>query len=138
VSLLQWHDNAFGNKQIFELVPIPKPQWACFNGILNAMVYPPSSLYLSVDLARHRVHVQLVSLLQWHLPSMRWLSYSHRSTNQWIGLPTRSRANSEPATKASSVNAMIYLPTSLYLSVNLIKCSRATSEPATMTSFYLA
>jgi len=132
VSLLQWHDNVFGNKQIFELVSISKPQWVCFNGTLNAMIYSFSSLYLSVNLARHRVHVQLVSLLQWHLPSMRWLSYSHRSTNQWIGLSTRSRANSEPATKAPSVNAMIYLPTSLYLSVNLIKCPRATSEPASM------
>ena len=110
-----------------------KPQWACFNGILNAMTYPFSSFYLSVNLARHRVHVQLMSLLQWHLPSMRWLSYSHRSTNQWIGLSTRSRANSEPATKTSSVNTMIYLLTSLYLSVNLIKCSRATSESASMT-----
>jgi len=132
VSLLQWHDNVFDNKQTFELVPISKPQWVCFNGILNAMIYSLSSLYLSVNLTRHRVHVQLVSLLQWHLPSMRWLSYPHRSINQWIDLSTRSRANSEPATKAPSVNAMIYLLTSLYLSVDLIKCSRATSEPASM------
>jgi len=132
VSLLQWHDNAFGNKQIFELVPISKSQWVCFNDILNAMVYSSSSLYLPVNLARHRVHVQLVSLLQWHLPSMRWPSYPHRSTNQWIDLSTRSRANSEPATKTSFVNAMIYLPTSLYLSVDLVKCPRATSEPASM------
>ncbi len=133
VSLLQWHDNVFDNKQIFELVPISKPQWACFNDILNAMIYSFSSFYLPVNLARHRVHVQLVSLLQWHIPSMRWSSYSHRSTNQWIDLSTRSRANSEPATKTSFVNAMIYLLTSLYLSVNLIKCSRATSESASMT-----
>ncbi len=132
VSLLQWHDNAFDNKQIFELVSISKPQWVCFNGTLNAMIYPLSSSYLPVDLARHRVHVQLVSLLQWHLPSMRWLSYPHRSINQWIDLSTRSRANSESATKAPSVNAMIYLLTSLYLSVDLVKCSRATSEPASM------
>jgi len=132
VSLLQWHDNVFDNKQTFELVSISKPQWVCFNDTLNAMIYSSSSLYLPVDLVRHRVHVQLVSLLQWHLPSMRWLSYSHRSINQWIDLSTRSRANSEPATKAPSVNAMIYLFTSLYLSVNLVKCSRATSEPASM------
>ncbi len=132
VSLLQWHDNVFNNKQTFELVPISKPQWACFNGTLNAMIYPLSSFYLSVNLTRHRVHVQLVSLLQWHLSSMRWSSYPHRSTNQWIDLPTRSRANSESATKAPSVNAMIYLLTSLYLSVNLVKCPRATSEPASI------
>ncbi len=59
------------------------------------------------DLSSHRsthqwtwsyIHVQLVSLLQWHLPSMRWPIYSHRSIYQWIDLPTRSRATSEPAT----------------------------------------
>jgi len=133
VSLLQWHDNVFDNKQTFELVPISKFQWVCFNNTLNAMIYSFSSPYLSVNLTRHRVHVQLVSLLQWHLSSMRWFSYSHRSINQWIDLSTRSRANSEPATKTSSVNAMIYLFTSLYLSVNLIKCPRATSESASMT-----
>ncbi len=35
----------------------------------------------------------------------------------------------------SFVNVMIYLLTSLYSSVNLIKHSCATSESATMTSF---
>jgi len=133
VSLLQWHDNVFDNKQIFELVSISKLQWVCFNDTLNAMIYSLSSFYLSVNLTRYWVHMQLVSLLQWHLSSMRWLSYSHRSINQWIDLSTRSRANSEPATKTSFVNAMIYLLTSLYLSVNLVKCSRATSESASMT-----
>ncbi len=133
VSLLQWHDNVFNNKQIFELVSISKSQWVCFNDILNAMIYSLSSLYLSVNLTRHRVHMQLVSLLQWHLSSMQWLSYSHCSTNQWIDLSTCSCANSESATKMSSVNVMIYLLTSFYLSVNLVKCSRATSESASMT-----
>jgi len=128
VSLLQWHDNVFNNKQIFELVSILKSQWVCFNDTLNAMIYSLSSLYLSVNLTRHRVHMQLVSLLQWHLSSMQWLSYSHHSINQWIDLSTHSHANSESATKTSFVNAMIYLLTSLYLSVNLVKCSRATSE----------
>ncbi len=109
-------------------------QWVCFNDILNAMIYSLSSLYLSVNQTRHRVHMQLVSLLQWYLSSMQWLSYSHRSINQWIDLSTRSRANSESATKISFVNVMIYLLTSLYLSVNLIIRSRATSESATMTS----
>ncbi len=133
VSLLQWHDNVFNNKQIFELVSISKLQWVCFNDILNAMIYSLSLLYLSVNLTRHRVHMQLVSLLQWHLSSMQWLSYSHHSINQWIDLSTRSRANSESATKTSFVNVMIYLLTSLYLSVNLVKCSHATSESASMT-----
>jgi len=84
VSLLQWHDNVFSNKQIFELVSISKSQWVCFNDTLNAMIYSFSSLYLSVNLTRHRVHVQLVSLLQWHLSSTRWSIYSHRSIYQWI------------------------------------------------------
>jgi len=44
------------------------------------------------DLSSHRsihqwiwsyIHVQLVSLLQWHLSSMQWSIYSHRPTHQW-------------------------------------------------------
>jgi len=99
VSLLQWHDNVFDNKQIFELVSISKPQWVCFNDILNAMIYSLTSLYLSVNLVKC------------------------------------SHVTSESATKISFVNAMIYLLTSLYSSVNLIKHSCATSESVTMTSF---
>ncbi len=53
VSLLQWHDNVFNNKQIFELVSISKSQWVCFNDILNAMIYSLSSLYLSVNLVKY-------------------------------------------------------------------------------------
>ena len=99
VSLLQWHDNVFDNKQVFELVSILKSQWVCFNDTLNAMIYSLTSFYLSVN---------LIKCL---------------------------RATSESATKTSFVNVMIYLLTSLYSSVNLIKCSCATSESATMTSF---
>ncbi len=84
VSLLQWHNNVFNNKQIFELVSILKSQWVCFNDILNAIIYSLSSFYLSVNLTRHRVHMQLVSLLQWHLSSMQWSIYSHRFIYQWI------------------------------------------------------
>ncbi len=84
VSLLQWHDNVFDNKQIFELVSISKSQWVCFNDTLNAMIYSLSSLYLSVNLTRHRVHMQIVSLLQRHLSSTWWSIYSHRSIYQWI------------------------------------------------------
>ncbi len=138
VSLLQWHDNVFNNKQIFELVSILKSQWVCFNNTLNAMIYSFSSLYLSVNLTCHRVHMQLVSLLQWHLSSMQWFSYLHHFINQWIDLLTRSHANSESATKTSFINVMIYLLTSFYSSMNLIINSCATSESATMTSFYLA
>ncbi len=83
---------------------------------------------------RLSVHVQLVSLLQWHLFSMRWSTRSHRSTYQWIDSPISSRATSESASMTSILNAMIYSLSSLYPSVNLIIRSRATSEPATMTS----
>ncbi len=103
VSLLQWHDNVFDNKQISELVSILKSQWVCFNDTLNAMIYSLSSLYLSVNLTRHWVHMQLVSLLQWHLSSMQWLSYSHHSIYQWIDLSTHSHATSESATKTRSI-----------------------------------
>ncbi len=80
------------------------------------------------------VHVQLVSLLQWHLSSMRWPTRSHRPTYQWIGPPTSSRATSEPASMTSILNAMAYPLSSPYPPVNLIIRSRATSEPATMAS----
>ncbi len=70
VSLLQWHDNTFGNKQTFELVSIPKPivsllQWhlpQC-DGLLALIALPTSEPVLLP------VHVQLVSLLQWHDPN---------------------------------------------------------------------
>ncbi len=52
VSLLQWHDNVFDNKQIFELVSISKSQWVCFNDTLNAIIYSLTSLYLSVNLIK--------------------------------------------------------------------------------------
>ncbi len=44
------------------------------------------------------------------------------------------RATSESASMTSFVNAMTQLLSSFYSSVNLIKCSCATSESATMTS----
>jgi len=80
------------------------------------------------------VHMQLVSLLQWHLLSMQWSTRSHRSIYQWIGLSTRSRATSESASMTSILNAMIYSLSSFYPPVNLVIRSHATSEPATMTS----
>ncbi len=58
---------------------------------------------------------------------------AHHSINQQIDLSRVSVSISESATKTSFVNVMIYLLTSFYLSVNLIKCSHATSESASMT-----
>ncbi len=68
------------------------------------------------ELIRLSVHVQLVSLLQWHLFSMQWSIFS--SFYSSVNLIIHSHATSESATMTSFVNAMIYLLTSLYLSVN--------------------
>jgi hypothetical protein len=46
------------------------------------------------------VHVQLVSLLQWHTHRQSDDPPPHRPTYQWTGPPTSSRATSEPATMA--------------------------------------
>jgi len=56
VSLLQWHRQ-------------------CNDLLITLSI--SKSIHLSV-------HMQLVSLLQWHLFSMRWSTRSHRSTHQWI------------------------------------------------------
>ncbi len=97
------------------------------------MIYLLIVLLISESI-RLLVHVQLVSLLQWHLSSMQWSIYSHRSTYQWIDSSISSRATSEPASMTSILNAMIYSLSSFYSSVNLIIRSHATSEPASMTS----
>ncbi len=69
--------------------------------------------------------------------SMQWFTHFHHSTHQWIDSATHSHATSESATMTFILNAMIYLLTSLYLSVNLIKCSCTTSEFASMTWSFL-
>ena len=97
------------------------------------MIYLLIVLLISESI-RLLVHVQLVSLLQWHLSSMQWSIYSHRSTYQWIDSSISSRATSESASMTSILNAMIYSLSSFYSSVNLIIRSHATSESATMTS----
>ncbi len=97
------------------------------------MIYLLIVLLISESI-RLLVHVQLVSLLQWHLSSMQWSIYSHRSIYQWIDSSISSRATSESASMIFILNAMIYSLSSFYSPVNLIIRSRATSEPATMTS----
>ena len=57
---------------------------------------------IQTDLFNESVGSLLVSLLQWHLSSMRWSTYSHRSTYQWIDLPRVSVSTSEPATRADN------------------------------------
>ncbi len=124
-SIYQWIDSPISSRATSES--------ASMTFILNAMIYSLSSLYSSVnliirshatsepatmtlrqcnDLSSHRsthqwtwsyIHMQLVSLLQWHLSSMQWSIYSHRSIYQWINPLTRSHATSESA-------SMILLP----------------------------
>ncbi len=102
VSLLQWHDNVFNNKQIFELVSILKSQWVCFNDILNAMIYSFLSFYLSVNLIQcscatsesaSMMSSKLISSMSKLISesasmtrSMWWSTHSHHSTHQWIWL----------------------------------------------------
>ncbi len=96
------------------------------------MIYLLIALPISESI-RLSVHVQLVSLLQWHLSSMRWST----STSLYLSVNRfafSSRATSESASMTSILNAMTYSLSSFYPSVNLIIRSRATSESATMTS----
>ena len=67
----------------------------------------------------------MTSLMQW---------FSHYFIYQWIDSSISSHATSESASITFILNAMIYLLSSLYSSVNLIIHSHATSESATMTS----
>ncbi len=115
VSLLQWHDNIFNNKQIYELVSTLKSsvsllQWRRQCNDLLILI-----ILLISELICWLVHMQLVSLLQWHLFSMQWSISSFYSS---VNLIIHSHATSESATMTSFVNTMIYLLTLLYLSVN--------------------
>ncbi len=97
------------------------------------MIYLLIILLIS-ELIRLLIHVQLVSLLQWHLSSMQWFIYSHHFIYQWINSSISSHATSEFASITFILNAMIYSLSLLYSSMNLIICSHATSESALMTS----
>ena len=116
--------------------------------ILNAMIYSLSSLYSSVNLiiCSHATSESATMMSSKSISSMsklisesasmtlskQWSTHLHRSIYQWIDSSIQSCANNESVTKTSFVNAMIYLLTSFYSSVNLIKHSCATSESATM------
>jgi len=113
-------------------------RWANFSVSLLQWHRQSDDLLIFIALSisesiRQSVHVQLVSLLQWHLSSMQWSTSTslYLSVNQFV---FSSRATSESASMTSILNAMIYSLSSFYSSVNLIIRSRATSEPATMTS----
>ncbi len=83
---------------------------------VNAMIYLPSSSYLSVNL-----------ILRSHANS----EFATMTSRKLIF--SMSKSTSESASMTLFVNAMIYLLSSLDLSVNQsISCSRATSESASM------
>ncbi len=81
------------------------------------MIYLFSSSYLSVNLILHS-HAN---------------SESATMTSRKL-ISSMSKSTSESASMTLFVNAMIYLFSSSYLSVNLILRSHANSESATMTS----
>jgi len=84
---------------------------------VNAMIYLLSLSYLSVNL-----------ILRSHANSE-----SATMTSRKL-ISSMSKSTSESASMILFVNAMIYLPSSSYLLVNLVLRSHANSEPATMTS----
>jgi len=85
---------------------------------VNAMIYLFSSSYLSVNLILHS-HAN---------------SESATMTSQKL-ISLMSKSTSESASMTLFVNAMIYLFSSFYLSVNRSTLrSRATSKSASMTS----
>ncbi len=84
---------------------------------VNAMIYLFSSSYLSVNLIlRSYANSESATM------TSRKLIFS------------MSKSTSESASMTLFINAMIYLSSSSYLSVNLILRSHANSESATMTS----
>ncbi len=111
-------------------------------------------------LIRLSVHVQLVSLLQWHLFSMQWSTRFYHSTHQWtwsyvhvqlVSLIIHSCATSKSATMTSSksISSMSKLISesasmtlsmrwsshrSIYQWIDSSISSRATSESASITS----
>ncbi len=123
----------FDNKQIYELVRVSN-----LNKLMSLFLYRNSSVSLLQWQADDRPlqwASRLVSLLQWHLSSMRWPIYPHRSTYQWIDLSTRSRATSEPATMKFSMRWSTRPHHSTYQWIDSSTRSCANSEPATKTPF---
>ncbi len=99
VSLLQWQAESWPLRWASRLVSLL--QWHS-----SSMRWPTYPHRLTYQWTWSYVHMQivsllqwqaeswplrwasrLVSLLQWHPPSMRWPTYPHRPTYQWTGLP---------------------------------------------------
>ena len=78
------------------------------------------------------VHVQLVSLLQWHLPSMRWSTRPHRPTYQWTWSNVHVQLVSLLQWHLSSMRWPTRSHRPTYQWTGPPTSSRATSEPASM------
>ncbi len=112
VSLLQWHcqcNDLSSHRSIYQWIDSPisshaTSESASMTSFVNAMIYLLIALSISESI-RLSVHVQLVSLLQWHLFSMQWSIFS--SFHSSVNLIIHSHATSESATMTSFVNAMI-------------------------------
>ncbi len=140
VSLLQWHRQC---DDLLIALPISKLiRLSVHMQLVSLLQWHLFSMRWSTRSQRfiHQwiwsyIHMQLVSLLQWRAQSwsLQWASWSvsllqwhcqcsdlssHRSIYQWIDSSTCSCATSKSATMTSFVNAMIYLLTLFYLSVN--------------------
>ncbi len=121
VSLLQWHhqcNDLLITLSISESICLPVHmqlvsllQWHLF--LMQWFIYSHRFIYQWIDssISSHATSesASMTSSMQWS---------SHRSIYQWIDSPTSSHATSESASMTFILNAMIYLLTSLYLSVN--------------------
>ncbi len=91
MSLLQWHrqcNDLSSHRSIYQWIDSSisshaTSESASMISFVNAMIYKHIALSISESI-RLSDHMQLVSLLQWHLFSMQWSICSHHSTHQWI------------------------------------------------------
>ena len=79
------------------------------------------------------VHMQLVSLLQWHLLSMQWSTRSHRSTYQWIWSNVYMQLVSLLQWHLFSMQWSTHSHRFIYQWIDSSISSHATSESASMT-----
>jgi len=126
-------------------------QWVCYNDIFRQCNDLLIVLSISESI-RLSVHMQLVSLLQWHLFSMQWFTRFHRSTHQWtwsyvhVQLVSllQWRVQSRSLQWASQSVSLLQWHRQcndlsfhrfIYQWIDSPISSRATSESASMTSF---
>ncbi len=130
---MQWSSHHFTYQWIdLSISSHATSESASMTSILNAMIYLLSSLYSSVNLII-RSHATSESATMMSSKSISSMSksinesasitssmwwFSHRFIYQWIDSSISSHATSESASMTFILNAMIYLHSSFYLSVN--------------------